>query len=480
MDRWACVDAFSFPLQVLLCEEPEWLAHPAAVLDKDHPQGRLMWLNQQARQARLAVGMRYGQALALVPHLRARAVEAGELVPRAEEIARTLGEFSPRVERDEERPGLFFLDASGLGKIYPEWSEWVGSMRARLLGEHGVRVVVVVGFTRFGTFAVARATGRSGVFSRPEDERRDAGAVALAKLDLGPSALELTRRLGIGTVAELMELPPESLRRRLGPQVYGLYRRARGDLREPLQSVAVRELPATVESLDHEEGNRERLLFLLKRSVHGLLAELEEAGEKLVVLEITLGRRGAAALEVEVQPATPTVDAVLLMDLVRLRLESLELSPGVSEVAMRARGERTVKEQLHLFAEAPRRDPAAANRALARLRAEFGDESVCRVVPAEGHLPERRFELVPTIRVEAPATSTEPVPAVAVRRFFPTPQLLTGPPRAQRAAGPHVLCGGWWVREVHREYHLVETGDHRLLWVFYDHVRKRWYLHGEF
>ncbi len=480
MDRWACVDAFSFPLQVLLAEEPEWLPHPVAVLDREHPQGRLLWLNRHARQARLTVGMRYGQALALVPHLRARAVEEASLLPRAERIALRLQEFSPRVERDKERPGLFFLDASGLGQVYPEWSGWVEAMRARLLAEEGVRVVVVVGFTRFGTFAVARATGRSGVFASPEDERRDAGAVALAKLDLGPTALELTRRLGITTVEELMALPPESLRRRLGPQIYGLYRRARGDLREPLESFERRELPATVEHLDHEEEDRERLLFLLKRSVHGLLKELEESGEKLVALEILLGRRGAESLEVLIQPAAPTVDAALLMDLVRLRLDTLELAPGVSEVSMRARGERTVKEQLHLFAEAPRRDPAAANRALARLRAEFGDEAVCRVVLEEGHLPERRFELVPTSGVALPEASSAPVPSIAVRRFYPTPQRLAGPPRAERAAGPHVLCGGWWVREVRREYHLIETADQRLLWVFYDHARQRWYLHGEF
>jgi protein ImuB len=191
-------------------------------------------------------------------------------------------------------------------------------------------------------------------------------------------------------------------------------------------------------------------------------------------------RRGKEPLAIEVRPAEATEDLVLLLDLVRLRMEGLDLRPGVTDVAMKAAGERTVTEQLHLFAEAPRRDRRAADRALARVRAELGDEAVCQVCLQPGHLPERRFELVPLQAIGMPESSEEPVPAVAVRRFFPQPRRITGPPEASRHVGPHVLCGGWWVREVHRDYHLVETADDRLLWIFYDHHRRRWYVHGEF
>ena len=44
--------------------------------------------------------------------------------------------------------------------------------------------------------------------------------------------------------------------------------------------------------------------------------------------------------------------------------------------------------------------------------------------------------------------------------------------------GPYVVSGGWWTRHVHREYHFAETRGGELLWVYYDRVRRRWFLQG--
>lgn len=62
MDRWACVDAISFPLQVVLSLHPKWTDQPVAVIDRDSPQGRLTHLNQRARSERLRRGMRRARA----------------------------------------------------------------------------------------------------------------------------------------------------------------------------------------------------------------------------------------------------------------------------------------------------------------------------------------------------------------------------------------------------------------------------------
>jgi hypothetical protein len=41
------------------------------------------------------------------------------------------------------------------------------------------------------------------------------------------------------------------------------------------------------------------------------------------------------------------------------------------------------------------------------------------------------------------------------------------------------VAGGWWQREVHREYQFVLTGRGELLWVYQDKRRRRWLLHAE-
>ena len=57
-----------------------------------------------------------------------------------------------------------------------------------------------------------------------------------------------------------------------------------------------------------------------------------------------------------------------------------------------------------MFTEKPTRDLDAANRALARLRAEFGDEAVVYAKLTDGHLPEARFTWEPLTRVKLPKT----------------------------------------------------------------------------
>ena len=45
--------------------------------------------------------------------------------------------------------------------------------------------------------------------------------------------------------------------------------------------------------------------------------------------------------------------------------------------------------------------------------------------------------------------------------------------------GPYIVSGGWWVREVHREYYFAETESGEILWIYYDKRRRSWFLHGE-
>ncbi len=480
MDRWACVDAFSFPLQILLSLHPEWIDDPVAVLDRDHSRGRLTHLNRHARSARLHRGMRYGQALALLPDLRADTIDEALRDERSEKIARTLSEFSPRIERDDDHPGIFWLDASGLETLYGQWQQWVEPLRKRLREDHKIYVCVVIGFSRFGTFAIARATRSSGAFESAASERRAAGAVSLRQLDLKPSLLQLTRRLGIDTVDEFLALPAEGIQRRFGDEAFRLYRRARGDLRAPSTAFHASEEPSQTDHLDHAERDTNRLLFRIKRLLHRLLSTLEKEGEKLTRLVLTLHRDDGDSIHDEISPAEPTLDILLLLDLLRLRLETLPISSGITDIELKAHGEQTTTEQMSLFADHSHRDIDAANRALARLRAEFGDDAVLQVTPRPGHLPESRFDLERLDELRLPDASATSGPGPAIRRFFPSPIHLQTPPDTPIRAGPHTISGGWWIRQIHRDYHLLTTDDHRLLWVFYDHRRKRWYLHGEF
>ena len=54
---------------------------------------------------------------------------------------------------------------------------------------------------------------------------------------------------------------------------------------------------------------------------------------------------------------------------------------------------------------------------------------------------------------------------------------LEGGP-VEEVRGPYLISGGWWVREVQREYHFVRTTRSGWLWVYFDRRRRRWFLQG--
>ena len=146
----------------------------------------------------------------------------------------------------------------------------------------------------------------------------------------------------------------------------------------------------------------------------------------------------------------------------------------------------------------------AANRALARLRAEFGDDAVVQAKLANGHLPEARFTWEPLSRVKLPRNDlnrlndlnvlNSPSAKVLVRRIMAKPISLPGGPRhthedgwlilghkygsVDKLSGPYVFAGGWWNKEIQRDYYYAETRRGAIAWVYYDRVRRRWFLQG--
>jgi protein ImuB len=223
-----------------------------------------------------------------------------------------------------------------------------------------------------------------------------------------------------------------------------------------------------------------------------MLAALVAQGEALAELWLRFLIDRSGWREERILPASPTLDSVQVLDLVRLRLEAMKLSAAVVEIELTIGGRPATREQLALFAERPVRNLDAANRALARLRAEFGEEAVVRAKLTDGHLPEARFAWEPLERVDLPKPKQK-ASRTLVRRIFARPIPLPSQQRThddgwlllgakygsvERLSGPYVFSGGRWAREIHREYYFAETRRGDLLWIYYDRMRRRWFLQG--
>lgn len=511
MVRLACVDLPAFPLQLLLRRHPEWISYPAAVVAEDKPQGSVLWVNEKARQLGVLPGLRYAAALSLATGLHAGEVKQAEIQKAIRELTHRLMRFAPEVEPAAEEPGVFWLNGMGLKRLYPSSSQWVRGLHADIMAQ-SFQVSVVAGFTRFGTYAVAKAKKGITVFNHPAEERRAAQAVPLSRLDIDPDFRDMLFKLGIDTVGALLSLPPVGLRERFGLKAYRLHRMAAGDLWTPLDPCKPEERLKQHRILDDPENDTTRLLFLIKQLLHPMLAALVTRSQALARLWLSFLADGSSWLKEQIRPAVPTLDSGQILDLVRLRLESMQFSAGVVEITLEAEAGPATAEQLRLFSEGPvlsgvegpKRDLDAANRALARLRAEFGDEAVVQAKLKDGHLPEARFAWEPLSCIKLPRNNLNDLndlnvlnsssAKVLVRRIMAKPICLPGIPRhthedgwlilghkygtVDKLSGPYVFSGGWWNKEIQRDYYFAETRRGAIAWVYYDRVRRRWFLQG--
>ena len=492
MGRMACVDLPFFPLQLLLLRHADWRAHAVAVVDADKPQGTILWVNERARAARIRPGMRYAAGLSLAADLRAAVVPAGEIERHVAALCKRLQRFTPHVEPALDEPGVFWLDARGLERLHESLRGWAGLIRSDL-ERAGLLATAVVGFDRFGTYALAKAKRGTIVIGSPEEERAAARRVPLDRLAIAPAARDALEQLGVTTVGRFAELPVEGIEKRFGPEAYRLHRLASGVLCTPL--APVRPTPPAMRRLilDHPETDVPRLMLAIDRLLKPLLRTLAERARALTEVRVGFRFERLGDHIESIRPAAPTLDARQLLELIRLRLQAVRRLPdGVVEVVLMAREAEATSEQLQLFACKPKRDLAAAERALARVRAELGDEAVVRARLREGHLPEGQFvweplQALPVARPHAVDTGhlvrrihAKPIPLPPRPRQEPDGWMLRGLEQGPvvRVSGPYIVSGGWWNRPVHREYHFAETRKGELLWVYYDRARRRWFLQG--
>jgi len=498
--RIACLDLPAFPLQLAWRREPACRAHPVVVVTNDRPQGEVLWACERARAEGVLVGQRYAHALALCSELRARVVASEQIAEAITELRAALHLLSPRVEPGE--PGTFWLDGEGLGWVFPGQGDGSGAAWAqaiaRAVTELGYRGAVVVGFSRFATYAIARAM-RLGVavLASDADERAAASRVPLARLDVEPKLRDALARLGVRTVGEMVRLPAGGILERFGRDAHRLYRLAAGEAWDPLVPVAPPEAPDERALLDDDETDLERLVFAAKAPIDRLLERLALRGRALTALHLELSLKhavGRMSLRADcIKPATPTLDGRALLRLVHLRLTGMPPVAPVNAVRVWAEDVAATREQLALFAHKPRRDLRAADEVLARLRAELGDAAIVRPVLRDGHLPEASFgwERLAQVAPAAPGTN---VVRLLIRRVFAKPQQLPAQARLARddgwllsgleqgavvrIAGPYIVSGGWWTHEQHREYHFAELRRGDCMWVYFDRHRRHWFWQG--
>ena len=177
-----------------------------------------------------------------------------------------------------------------------------------------------------------------------------------------------------------------------------------------------------------------RLLFAIKGALHSLLHQVRARGEAIQSLQLSLHLERAPLHQEHIEPASPTLDLMLVLELIRLRIGEVHLQGAVEEVELLANTVRARAEQVALPGHQPHRDMSAAHRALDRIRAAYGEHSVTKAHVREAHLPEASFRWEPIQHAGVGEQNDAPPVSCMIRRVLRPAQSFFLPvsPRSRR------------------------------------------------
>lgn len=502
--RLACVHVPALPLQLVLRKHPDWRKDPTVVVEDDRAQAPILWVNGAARTANIQRGQPFDQAKALSAKLRAAVVPVSEVSLAVDHLFDQLLDFSPYVEPVLEMPGIFWLDPSGLAGLFGDVATWAQQLKERF-NSHQYTVTITVGFVRPHLFALSRKAHAVHVhiFRCRTEERTKAHAVALRRLGVAAKLVDQMALLGIHRVEQFLQLPAPSIRLRYGPEAAELHAFLSGQTWTPLQPKE-KPRPAVIEqALEPPDSNHTRLLFGLKNMLQKAINQLIQPCHAVTALELCFQLEQAPSHHERLETAAPTLDLMQWVDLVRLRLDTLQLAAPVEHISITLEQRRVHPKQLAMEQKNATRDLDAANRALSRLKAMFGKESITLAKLHNAHLPEGCFKYVATDKTQFPSPSLpnshSPHAFPLVRRLvhpIPLPAIYETKCHGQnhkaqshtghlgpyggisRIYPPHRISGGWWIKPRERDYHFIETDKGALVWAFHDRITDRWFLHG--
>ena len=480
MARFACLRIPDLPLLAVLRAEPELVGQPLAVVADDAVVSG--WLS----------GLTLIQARSAVPELITRPVSLEGLASAQASLVDVALSVTSRVE--DAGDGLAYLDLAGSEALFPSERGLMTALEKRLadVGLPGVRTGI--GPTRTVALLAARHDG-GGHVVHARDVADFLAPLPLDLLDPPDEVFDRLTRWGLRTLGDLAKIERPALGTRLGQDGVRLARRARGADLAPFRPTPPRLRFEESAEPGYPVVNLEALAFTLRAVLDRLTRRLRVRGlavrELLLELVLESGRRFARTVAV----GAPTVEAAVLLSLVRLVLEKDAPQEPVEHVRVTATPGSVETAQLDLFLP-PLPAPAELAVTVARLEALCGPERVGAPAVRDTHLPDAAtLERFATERrtIGLPRPPAPPHAAMALRALRPPRpvrvrlhgdhpreiELDERPLRVLRHAGPWRLFGEWWGdRRFARDYFDVELSDGGVYRLYHCREDGSWFVDG--
>ena len=433
---------------------------------------RLLHVNDAAQRHGVHAGMTATQAQARCARILFLHRDANEENRAQQDLLDCAALWTPDYETTA--PGLCVLDLSRVRDIAGR-KESCGRQMHEHLAER--RLHARVGFAGNADLAMLAAHAADPVLvlrENTDDADRFLARLPVDALRPSPEIAETFRLWGIRTLGQFAELPRQGIATRLGAEGLLLHDLARGGRERLLRLVRPPAQYREEIELEHEVESLEPLLFLLRRLLDQLCAQLAGAWLVAAAMRLTLRFADKTEHQRELRVAEPTRDTDLLLRILHTHLDGFTAAAPVIALALQLLPAQPAALQEQLF-ERGLRDPNRFAETLAQLEALLGTGHVGRV----RLLPSRKPESFAVENFLDPASQNlliHPNDNLPLRLLRPAPAagvfFSDGRPAAVQsngamlhvtgADGPWLLSGDWWDADAWKREVWELVDDHGL------------------
>jgi protein ImuB len=480
-------------------KKPFWDEEPIVLVEVQ----RVRAATAAAGRSRIRVGMTLTEAKARCAALIARPWDETVI---AREITRASAAFvaaSPQVTPVSGAPGLWWIGVSGLDALGGE-QELARTLWHIARQWHPQARVAIAGSCVAARAATWQAGAARWMITPIDDESEYLRQVPLGLIPMDSDMREALYALGLRTAGTLAGLEADDIERRWGEIGLQAWRLAHGD--DPRRPVlAQMEAPrSVVTELNPSVTSTEPLLFLLRSALERLVRQGIADGRSVATIALTLtldDAQGKSAINPrphtvtrEVRLPKPLARVEPLLERCRLLLEKWVLTAPVCGLTVAIAATAPLSGDQGDLLDTSWRDPAAAEAAFARLRAELGLGAIVQPALGDSHRPEEEGKWdEASLEVEVPIDAVQDTAVVGLAHR----QLESAEPaqvecdqerpkslrwrsrvwRIHHAVGPERLAGDWWRDPYARDYWRCEEAGGATL-VVYRRSDGEWFVQG--
>lgn len=480
----------------MIIKRPELKVKPFVLASPERGRAVVYASSAEAVSRGVFSGMVLADARAILPSL-----EVLDHDPRLEErvlnaLARWCIRYTPTVAAD--LPDGLILDITGCAHLWGGEPFYLKDILSALRSR-GYAVNGAIADTIGAAWAVARY-GKGPFIAAPGGQRELLLPLPPASLRLEKGLLQLMGKLGFKKIAQFIDLPPSSLRKRFGEALLLRMGQALGTEYEYLEGVQPlkpyrEELPC-MEPILTLTG----IELALRRLLEILCKRLAKEGKGLRTGVFSGLRVDGKWVKIRIGTGSASHHPSHLFRLFELKLSLLEPGMGIELFVLEAPLVEAVEAVQEALWDSRYHDQKAIGELLDNIAGKVGMEAVHRYLPQERYWPECSIKEVPFL--EGKPELPWPTDIARPLHLLPQPQPITVmvllpdyPPRQfrykgkvysiVRADGPERIEQEWWLQKgPPRDYYCVEDEEGIRYWLFrlglYGEGEPKWFIHGFF